>query len=62
MTHGRLANAQAGGGAADAGLGDQGIEGHQQVQVETAKGGVVDISHVDIIDQVNRFEASLRTD
>ena len=41
-------------------LGDQRIEGHQQVQVEAAEGRVVDIGHVDIIDQVNRFEASHR--
>jgi hypothetical protein len=60
VAHGWLANAQADGSTADAGLGDQRIEGHQQVQVEAAEGRVVNIGHVDIIDQVNRFEASHR--
>jgi hypothetical protein len=42
VTHGRLAQADAGRGARDAALGQQRIKGHEQVQVDTGQIDVVD--------------------
>jgi len=45
VAHGRLAEADAGGGARDAALGKQRVEGNEQVQVDATQIDVVDVHY-----------------